>query len=219
MTKISKAIKQNLPKDFIPLNRKQIESLKNIGGIILGLVAVASLITVAAVAPNALQLIDKAKWARKTYRNWETKRKEQSRKISQTFYYLKSKNYIKLEPKGKDFLIKISAKGRKKLLQLNFESLAIPQSPKWDGKWWLALSDIPTELRSQADLFRDKVKSIGLKTLQRSVWIHPFDPRNEIAFIAEHYGLSKYVTTLKVDFLDPEDEVNAKNFFKKSKLI
>jgi len=213
MAKISQAIKQTLPKDIISLTPSQIGRLKNIGEVILGLVGVAGIVSLAAIAPNALQLIDKAAWVRKTYKNRLSKRKEQNRKLSQTFYYLKSNGYIQMEPAKDGFIVKITAKGREKTLQLNFQSMGLPKTKQWDKKWWVILSDIPTDLRSQSDLFRKKIKSLGMMTLQRSVWIYPFDPRDEIAFVAKYYGLENYVTYIKAETLDQEDERAAKHFF------
>ena len=58
MGKIAKAVKQNLPKDIIRLNEKQLEKLKNIGGIILGLAAVAAKGAVAVLEELTLPVVE-----------------------------------------------------------------------------------------------------------------------------------------------------------------
>jgi hypothetical protein len=208
-----------VPKSSLELDDAQIQKLRNVGEVLLALTAVAGMLTVAAVAPNALQLIDKLPWARKTYRSLLSKNRDQEKAVARAFYYIKQNSYVKLITKGENVQIKITSKGRKKIKAMNFTSLAVPKS-KWDGKWWFVLADIPTkEFKNSADLFREKLKAMHFYSLQRTVWVYPFDPRDEVDFVSAYFGIERFVTVLQASLVDPDDQKKLKNYFKLFKII
>ncbi len=183
------------------------------GEVLLGIGAVLGIASIAVIAPNALKLVNQAKWVRRTYRSLASKKRDQKNKIVNTFYYLKRNGYVELIPNGNDYLMKITRKGQEKLSEINIRTLTIGHTNKWEGSWWVIIADIPTEMRSQAHSFRKKIKELGLYTLQRSVWVYPFDPRDEISFIAGLNGLERYITSFKATELENEDEEKLKHFF------
>ena len=58
-----------------------------------------------------------------------------------------------------------------------------PVRPKWDKKWRLVIFDIPKELHAQRVRFSEKLKTMGFFTLQKSVFIYPYDCYAEISEI------------------------------------
>ena len=117
-------------------------------------------------------------------------------------------------PDGNNFILKVTKKGRRLEAKLNFIDLRIDCSKKWDGNWWIIIADIPVELRHRSDYFREKLKEIKFCPLQRTVWVFPHDPRDEVEFVAAYFGLERYVTSMKVSEMDKEDEKKVKQFFK-----
>ena len=216
---LSKTVKKSLPQRRFNLSTKDLEKLTSIAEVILGLGAVAGIALVTVVAPNALQLINHAPWARKTYKSWATKPNDQRQKITRSFHYLKSRNLIELIPQGDNFLMKITEKGREKLKEMSLKTLKLHRAKRWDKNWWLVIADIPTDLKSQADIFRKKIKNLGMFTLQKSVWVYPYDVRDEIAFISKYYNLDSYVTTIEAKTLETQDLARLKNHFKKGKVL
>jgi hypothetical protein len=216
---IAKNLHKALPKRKLELDDSQIQTLRNVGEVILAIAAVAGIVTVATVAPNALQLINKLPWAKKTYRNLLSKNRDQKKAIARAFYYIKQKSYVNLVAKGSDVQIKITSKGRKKIKLMNFNSLTVPKA-KWDGKWWFVLADIPTkEYKHSADLLREKFKAMHFYPLQRTVWVYPSDPRDEVDFISSYYGIERFVTVLQASVVDFDDEKKLKSYFKNLNLI
>lgn len=110
---------------------EQIEKFKTAGEIVLALIAVGGLITLAAVAPNAVQVFGKSLHRKNPYRKFT--RKEKIRKVTETFYYLKRSGYIKMRPTGKDFKIFLTNFGRKRLKKLEFKTLTIPRAKNGIG--------------------------------------------------------------------------------------
>src|SRR6185503_2805176 len=100
--RFKKIISSSLPKGHLNLTAEQIDKLKNIGEAVLAVGAVLGIASVTVVAPNALQLIGKARWAAKTYKNILSKDREQKHKITRSFYYLKRHGLIELIPKGEN---------------------------------------------------------------------------------------------------------------------
>lgn len=51
---------------------------------------------------------------------------------------------------------------------------------KWDGKWRIVIFDIPEEKRNYRNFLRNLLRWFGFKELQKSVWVFPYDVRNDI---------------------------------------
>jgi hypothetical protein len=218
---IGKAVNESVPKRLIDLTPAQVEKLRTVASVILAVAAVATVASVAVVAPNALKLINTAKWVHKTFRKSSlSKRSAQKKALIKSFYYLKSHGYISLNKNKKGMGILISDKGRQKLASMQFKVLQTKKDKAWDGCWWFVLADIPTEdYKYQADQFRKKVKELNFFPLQRTVWVYPFDPRDEIGYISSHYGIDRFVTTLKASEVDSDDLRKLKSHFIASKII
>lgn len=217
---LHKLVKLSIPQSKIELSPKQVERLRNVGEITLSALAVAGVMVASAIAPNVLQLLKYAPWERKTYSSNFRKRSDQTETIARSFYYLKRQNYITLAAKGSDWEVKITEKGRRKLRRMNFNNLIIPKPELWDKSWWLVLADIPSkDYRSQADSFRRKLKLLGFYPLQRTAWLYPFDPRDEIDFVSAHYNINPFVTVMQVRHFSEEDKNRILKHFKKTDLI
>ncbi len=206
---ISRAIPEDRNPRFSP---GQVEKLKTAGAIALTIVGMAGAVALSAITPNIFWAIDKI-FFQKSNRHYT--KKEKTQKISRTFYYLKDHGYIRMKPTARDLIISLTKLGRKKFANVTFETLAVEKVRPWDGKWWGIVADIPTEdYKWAADLFRNKLKEMKFFHLQRTVWLYPYDPRREIEFIAQHFGIARFVTVMEINRLDKDDEKPMKKFFR-----
>ena len=213
---IASLIKASAPAPKIEFTDEQIEKIKTVGGTTLAVLGIAGLATVAMVAPNALRALELFyKRKRKGRILYKTKVK----KLTQTLHYLKRRGEISFKRAGNDYEIMLTDKGEKHLGRINFENIKIRPPKIWDGKFWLVAVDIPVKYKIGADSFREKIKELGLFALQKSLWFYPFDPRGEIEFVARMFGLSEYVTEMKIEHLDKNDETVIREYFKEKGLM
>jgi hypothetical protein len=117
-----------------------------------------------------------------------------------------SEGYIKNNKQGRYLL---TPKAYKNISSVIEKSLSLSQNTKWDGVWRVVVFDIPEEKRSARNLFRTKLKDLGLEMIQKSVFCHPHDCMKEIIFLAKVYNLEKYITYMEVSSI-----VTGKNIFK-----
>lgn len=204
-------------KEF-SLSPKQIETFKKITDVALAVIAMAGIATVSIVAPNLLLALDKLFFKKTTDRRLSSKEKQV--KATRAFYYLKSRGLIRLKSTGSDFKVSLTNLGKNKLSKLNFQAITVPKPSHWDGKWWLIAADIPTKnYRRGADSLRKKLKQMGFHSLQRTLWLYPFNPCREIEFITNYYGIALFVTVMEISRLDEDDERKLKIFFKTTGLL
>lgn len=216
---LADVVNLSLPKKHLELTEKQLERLKTTSEIILGIGFVIGVVALSVVAPNIVRILGGFSKGRGNSRTKEYRQK-QNKSIIKSLYYLKQRGDIELIPDKNDFILKITQKGRKKMRRLRFETVEIAKSPNWNKHWWLVLADIPSKpYKGRADLFRNKLKQIGFYLLQRTVWVYPFDPRDEVDFVSEYYNLSKFVTVMEVLNLDPADEKVLNEFFKTKEVL
>ena len=126
IARIGGIVRKSVPQDKQPrfeLSEKQLEVLRTVSDVTLAVLMGAGIVALTAISPNIVGVLSKMVWQNKTYKNPRNKFKEQGRKVTRSIYYLKSKGYIELKQTGEDFLIKISQKGRKKILKLQFDAL------------------------------------------------------------------------------------------------
>jgi hypothetical protein len=99
---------------------------------------------------------------------------------------------IKEDKNGNTILV-LSEEGKKKILIYNIENLKLKRQSKWDGHWRLFIFDIPEKFKRERYILSKKLKEIGMYQLQKSVYVYPFECKDELEFIIEYFGLRPYV--------------------------
>lgn len=107
---------------------------------------------------------------------------------------------LKENPDG-GFEMVLSEKGKLKAINYHFEKTKIEPS-SWDGKWRLVVFDVPEKLRQGRDALREKLRRLGFRELQKSVFVFPYDCRDEIEFLVEFFALRKYVRYGVLELID-----------------
>ena len=118
--------------------------------------------------------------------------------LSQAIHYYKKNKLISIKDDGDKTIITLTDKGRRRQLAYAWENMKIKKPHKWDGKWRMVMFDFPKSANSFRDAFRNKLKRLGLFQFQQSVWTHPYECKDEIDFVAEKFGLARYITILTV---------------------
>ncbi len=103
--------------------------------------------------------------------------------------------------------IQITKKGKQRLEKFSLKDIVIDTTTGWDGKWRLVLFDIPEEKRSARLALARGLRIIGYQILQRSIWVHPYESKQEVASICEYYNVGKWVTYIETSHIDHDDEL------------
>lgn len=142
-------------------------------------------------------------------KKWQRlKKKYSQRKVTSAFYRLKKAGCLKFEYKNQQLYLSLTDEGKKRAGWLQIDHLKIPQPKKWDGKWRVVIFDISQLKKIQREAFRGKLKELGFRPLQKSVWLHPFDCRDEIDLLKDFFGLSeKEVRLLIVENIGQDREL------------
>lgn len=95
----------------------------------------------------------------------------------------------------------LTDKGKLKVLTYRFQDIKIKKD-NWDKKWRLIIFDIPEKLRKSRDSFRQKLKELGFYEIQKSVFVFPYECKDEIDFVIEFFNLRKFVRYGILEFID-----------------
>jgi len=100
----------------------------------------------------------------------------------------------------------LSGKGKSKALTYQFQEMKIPKH-KWDKKWRLVMFDIPEDHKKARDALRHKLKVLGFRELQKSVFVLPYRCQNEIEFVIEFFRIRKYVRYAVLESIDNNSQL------------
>lgn len=106
----------------------------------------------------------------------------------------------------------LSDEGENRALKYNLEKIEIKKPARWDGLWRMVIFDIPEHLKQGRDALASKLKQLGFYPLQKSVFIYPYECRNEIDFVVEIFDLRPYVRFIVAKETDVD--LNLKNKFR-----
>lgn len=120
-------------------------------------------------------------------------------------YYMTSRGYIARS--GHAYTL--TTKGKNILNEEKVWSLSIPTPPRWDKKWRVVLFDIPADKRKRRDIFRLRLKELGLTLYQNSVWVYPYPLEKVVREIAGFYHLSNCVSFITAESLTGEQKLRS----------
>ena len=157
--------------------------------------AVGGLIVASFALPNLPQIFSLLgiKSARDRYR------------IKRATESLKKQKLIDIYEKDGEQVMEISEQGKKKILKYNFEDMKITRPKKWDRCWRIIVFDIPEKHKIARSALTRKLKEMELYPFQKSVFVCPFECRNEIDFIGEFFNVRKFIHYFVAKEIDDEE--------------
>lgn len=164
-----------------------------VSGIVLGTIAIPTL-------PMAVSTVIKA---------WKNINK---RDLGRIIKRLEKQKMISINEVGDKISIEITEKGRRRLLEYDFENIEI-KSKRRDGKWRLVIFDIPEEKKSSRDVFRRKLLELNFIRLQDSVFVSAFPCKSEIDFLCHFLEISNFVTLVSLDKIERGEKLLFKEYY------
>ena len=98
----------------------------------------------------------------------------------------------------------LTADGKERILNYNLDTLEIKKQDKWDGLWRIVIFDIPESKKRARDALSLKLKNMGTLAIQKSVFVCPYECKDEIDFVVEFFSLKPFVRFLIVKDVDIE---------------
>ena len=162
--------------------------------ILLTTIAVAGVLSVAILAPNALKVIkqfsgDKG-FRRKKYLNNSIGRLQKNGLVR-----------FEVNDEGKKF-VKLTRKGEERLAKYKIGDLKIKKPLRWDKKWRVVIFDIREKKKHLRDLLRTLLDRLWFVKLQNSVWVYPYECEELIIMLKSNLFLGKDVLYMTVEKIE-----------------
>ncbi len=141
-------------------------------------------------------------------REWRRINKQDLRKGVNNLY--RSNLIRKKKNSDGSYTITLTDKGKIRAITYNFWKMNIERK-NWDGKWRIVVFDIPEKIRGGRDALRWKIKKLGFCELQKSVFVFPYECKNEINFVVEFFNLKGYTYYGVLESID--DDTYLRKFF------
>jgi CRISPR-associated endonuclease Cas2 len=150
---------------------------------ILRLVGSGVLIGSVIVAPKMIQVID----------YFNPRGREERKRIWRAIKYLEQQNQLSLEEKGEVQYLTLTKHGRIKFDENAIWEMTAPRPSRWDKKWRLVMFDIPVQRGRVRVVFREKLKDLGFRQYQNSVFIYPHKCHEEVLAVARWFEVEPYM--------------------------
>ncbi|MDO8493097.1 MAG: hypothetical protein Q7S19_00930 [bacterium] len=162
---------------------------------VLSCLAISGLVTMAVLAPNAIQALELLGLGKRKY--------HLNNYLKSTIGKLQKRGLIVFEQRGESKYIRLTEKGEKALAEYQIRNFNIDKSKiEWDGKWRVVIFDIKEYRRSERDLLRASLVNIGFVKVQNSVWVFPYDCEEFIFLLKTDFEFGKDVLFMVVEKLE-----------------
>jgi len=160
---------------------RRIRKLQKFQAGLLAAAAIGGVVLVAAMMPNAAQLLRYMPGYRKGSRfNFQAKTA-----LGRLF----SKGLITFEERDGKKYARITESGEQLLELASMRDKKSEKPRRWDGRWRVVLFDIPERRRGVRNRLRIFMQEFGFVRLQDSVWIYPYDCEDLIALAKANFRI------------------------------
>ncbi len=160
--------------------------------IVLKTILMTTVVSVAVMAPNALQMFGYLKKKDRHQTNFRIR--------SHTDQFIKS-GHIKMTTGG----LSLTDKGQAELLK--FSDVGFRKRKKWDGLWTIVSFDFPVAKNKIRDAVRFYLKRIGFIQLQKSVWVFPYDCPELIYLVKTEWKLTDELVYIRAKYVSREKKL------------
>src|SRR3989344_1132187 len=162
---------------------------------VLQSVAAVGVLSVALLAPNALQMLKMFGY---------TPHRRQKEVINVSRARLLKQGFLKRDERG---FLQLTPKGETKLRTLEKYNYHLPHPKHWDKKWRVLIFDIPEKRKGLRDKVRLTLVFIGFKQLQKSVWVYPYDCEDLITLLKADFKIGRDIIYIIADTIENNAEL------------
>lgn len=170
-------------------NSRKRSKRKHLQRLILQTVATTGLLGVGLLAPNVVGALNKLGLI-PNFRQKEYIASSATKMVKRGLLSFNGKYY------------QLTSQGEKLLRCWQFDDFRLEKPKKWDKKWRVIIFDIPEKKRRARDDLTVLFRKAGIRRLQNSVWIYPYDCEDVITLLKTDFGLGKYLLYMIVDELE-----------------
>jgi DNA-binding transcriptional regulator PaaX len=162
---------------------------KNLQRVILATIAGVGILSVGLLAPNVIGAMAKLGLI---------PNKRQKEYIGSSASKMVKKGLLKYNGK----FYELTSSGKECLHVWQFVDFKLNKPKKWDGKWRVMIFDIPEKKKRERDKIRRLFKEAGIVSLQKSVWVYPYECEDIITLLKTELGVGKDLLYLIVDEIE-----------------
>lgn len=137
------------------------------------------------IAPGSVSILKL--FATKKFRAYDQK------EIRSALRMMQREKLIAVSEQDNHVRLTLTAKGKKRNIIYNIDTISLNSTEKWDGIWRIVSFDIPEKLTTSRNIFREKLKSLGFKQLQKSIWITQYRCYDQVIFLINVLEIDKYI--------------------------
>lgn len=158
---------------------------------VLYALAAAGGLTMALVAPNALQVLEQFGWV-------QTRRSPKAT-VNRSVERLERAGLVKKDERG---FVEVTLKGQKRLAEIERADYELPRPKRWDGKWRIVSFDIKEKRREVRALLRMTLEAVGFVHLHHSVWVYPYECEEFISLLKADYHAGVEVLYIVAEYVE-----------------
>ena len=128
------------------------------------------------------------------------------KQLKRSLYYLQSKKLIHIQKQYDKEAYTLTKIGWLKARKLS-NSFAVKRPERWDGKWRMVIFDIPVHKKGEAEIFRRDLRYLGLANVQKSIWVYPYDCKDQVFYLAEKLKIEPSIRFIVADSITGEKDL------------
>ncbi len=129
-------------------------------------------------------------------------------KVRRTIRELERHNRVTVDyHRDGSITVTITKQGMTRALSYKLDSFSLEKPKKWDKKWRVIIFDIPIQLNSVRDLFRERLKQLGMVMIQKSVFISPYPCFDEVEFLRQLYHIPDTILYILAEKVEGEERL------------
>ncbi|KKQ83155.1 MAG: Transcriptional regulator, PaaX family [Parcubacteria group bacterium GW2011_GWB1_38_8] len=164
---------------------------KNLQRIILATVGGVGILAVGLLAPNVIGAMS---------RLGLLPNRRQKEYVSSSASKMVKKGLLKYNGK----FYELTPLGRERMRRWAFADFKLNKPKRWDEKWRVIIFDIPEKKKSTREYVRTLFVQAGLRKLQDSVWVYPYDCEDVLALLKTDLGIGKNLLYLIVEEMESD---------------
>lgn len=123
---------------------------------------------------------------------WGEEPRFTKKQLRKSLAYLQGKKLLDIQREYEHEAFALTKLGYLKARKLA-RSLVVAKPERWDGKWRAVVFDIPETKKDKREVFRRYLKNLGFANVQKSIWLYPYECRDQIFYLAGEIFIKPYV--------------------------